>query len=187
MSAKRKILIFIAAITVVTGVIVYLVIVPTVIEIRKISQAIYNERLDLEKKYLRGQLLKKTIEDFEQIKPKKDQLTSAFLILGRELEFITSLEDIASQNQLIQNIQLNINEKKKREEFDEVPVTLTLQGNFLQTMNYLASLEKLNYYINLTSLKISAADQDQDSSTSLVTTILSGKVNAIGPDKEEKD
>jgi len=186
MSIKKKILIFFITIVAATSIIFYLIILPTVSEIRKISKAIYDERVDLEKKYLRGQLLKKTMEDFEMIKPKKNQLASVFLTLGQELNFITTLEKIAGENRLTPNIQLNINEIKEKDDIKEIPIILTVQGNFIQTMDYLSSLERLNYYINLSSLKLTAGSPNEASGSNIITTILSGKINAIDADQEKK-
>ena len=92
MSVKRKIIISVAAVLSVTFIVVYFIILPTIRDIKKISDAVYQERVDLEKKYLRGQLLKKTIQDFEKIKPQQEKLAAAFIKEGEELEFITALE-----------------------------------------------------------------------------------------------
>ena len=69
MSVKRKISVALVVVILILVGVVALVIWPTITDIRKISNAIYLERIDLEKKYLRGQLLRKTVDDFEKIKP----------------------------------------------------------------------------------------------------------------------
>ena len=52
MSVKRKIIISVAAVLSVTFIVVYFIILPTIRDIKKISDAVYQERVDLEKKYL---------------------------------------------------------------------------------------------------------------------------------------
>ena len=71
MNFKVKITISTIGVILIISLITVFIIIPTISDIKKISNPIYLERVDLEKKYLRGQLLKKTVSNFEEIKSQK--------------------------------------------------------------------------------------------------------------------
>lgn len=175
MGIKRKIIIFIGLVGATIGLIVYLIILPTIKDIKKISDAVYAERIDLEKKYIRGQLLKKTLEDFEKVKPEKEKLASIFVNQGGELEFITALEKIAAGRGLEQNIQLQAATGKKNEKnLYPLLLAVTVKGDFIEILKYLKDLEKINYYFNIFSLAIGLAEKT--SGNEAVNAILTGKI-----------
>ena len=169
MSLKLKTIIFVSINILLIVVISLAIILPITQDIKKIGEAIYRERVDLEKKYLRGQLLKKTISDFEKIKPQKDKLNTIFVIEGEELQFISHLEEIASLNNVRQTIELDTKNYENQERIKIFPLKITAQGNFAPIMKYLTDLEKLNYYFNISSVKM-GAEKD------LIITTLDGKV-----------
>lgn len=160
------------------GLIVYFIILPTIQDIKRISDAVYIERIDLEKKYVRGQLLKKTLEDFEKVKPEKEKLASIFIKEGKELEFITALEKIAAGHNLEQSIQLQTAIRGKGEK-NLYPLLLAvgINGDFIEILKYLKDLEKLNYYFNIFSLNIGLAAKNSENKA--VNAILTGKIYTI--------
>jgi len=166
MSLKRKILISIILVLLFTGLIAYFIIWPTVRDIRKISQSIYLERLDLEKKYQRGQLLRKTLADFEKIKPEREKLTSIFITEGKELDFITTLEKVALINNVNQEIKLKAEEKIKNGEgaksYLTTPLAVNISGNFIDVLKYLNSLQMLRYYFNIANFSLSSASANNN-------------------------
>src|SRR3989338_5790437 len=105
---QRKMIIMILTVLITSGLIVYFIILPTVKDIKKITASVYAERLDLEKKYLRGQLLKATVENFEKVKDQQPLLAGSFVAAGQELNFIQTLEKIANRHQIDQDLKLKI-------------------------------------------------------------------------------
>lgn len=160
MTIKRKIIISLIIFLIAISSIIYFIILPTINEIKRISNDIYFERVDLEKKYQRGQLLRVTIKNFEAIKPEKSKLESVFISEGKELEFITSLEKIANDNNLNQEIKLQEKIIKKQENnYYPLSLAISINGEFINTMKYLQSLEKLNYYFNISAMTINTDEQ----------------------------
>lgn len=181
MTIKKRITISTSIVVILTGLIIYFIILPTMQDIKKISNDVYIERVDLEKKYLRGQLLKKTIEDFERIKPEEDKLNSVFIIEGEELKFITALEKIAIFHSLKQDIRLQPNQDPGSGFYYTLPLEIMSRGEFVKILKYLQDLEKLNYYFNISSIVLSADNQNDDA----VTIILKGETYVL-PAKIEK-
>ena len=156
MSFRLKIIISIISVTIIILAIIMLVIIPTINDIRTISAAIFQERVDLEEKYLRGQLLKKTVSDFEKIKPQKDVLDSIFIHESDELAFISTLEDLSTENGVQQTLNLETRNIRENKGIKYFPLKITVEGSFVQVMNYLSGLENLKYYFNISSINLSA-------------------------------
>lgn len=183
MSGRKKILILISIVAAMICLIIYFVILPTVQDIMRISNAVTLERVDLEKKYLRGQFLKNIIENFEKIKPQEDKLVSIFIVRNEELKFITALEEIASQYDISQKLRLQpLDQISSKKVFYSLPMGATIQGSYIETLKYLKDLEQLNYYINFSSIKISSIGKlsGQDS----ISTTLDGHIYALVGEQE---
>src|SRR3989338_2026996 len=180
MSVKRKIIISVAAVLSVTFIVVYFIILPTIRDIKKISDAVYQERVDLEKKYLRGKLLKKTIQDFEKIKPQQEKLAAAFIKEGEELEFITALERVAAANGLSQIIKLQPTQDKTLEKkfYSPLPLTLNATGSFLNTLKYLSDLQNLKYYFNVSAITFSNQSANRNN-PEIINTNLAGEIYSL--------
>jgi Tfp pilus assembly protein PilO len=157
------------AVLVFITVIILFIIVPTVNDIKNISNSIYQERIELEKKYLRGQLLKKTVSDFEAIKPQQDILDEIFIKDGEELKFVSILEDLADNNGVRQNLDLQIKNTEEKKGIKHIPLKITVSGNFHQVMGYLNDLQMLKYYFNISDLRIT-------SDREMITATFSGLV-----------
>lgn len=182
MSTKQKIIIYLTSVIFVIGLIIYFIILPTLKDIKKISDDIYAERVDLEKKYQRGQLLRKTIENFEKVKPEKDKLTSAFIIANRELEFITTLENVASIHQLAQDIKFQRAQSEGANLAFPSSLELTVsKGSFTKILQYLKDLERLNYYFNISSINMDVASKGQ----SQPVTTLRGNVYTLSLEEKK--
>jgi len=154
MNFKVKITISTIGVILIISLITVFIIIPTISDIKKISNPIYLERVDLEKKYLRGQLLKKTVSNFEEIKSQKNKLDTIFIKEGEELKFISTLEGIASLNSVDQTIELRVKDVEEKRGTKTFPLKITAKGSFAQVMNYLTDLEGLDYYLNISSVDL---------------------------------
>ena len=182
MTIGRKIALYIIAVLIVTSLIIYFVILPTINDIKTINQAVYNEKLDLEKKYLRGQLLRKTIEDFEKIKPEQDKINSIFIKQGNELEFITALENIAANYNLEQKLSLRSDLPADSGIYYPLPLEISIRGNFINILKYLNDLEKLDYYFNIAELAVTAGQATEN----FTDTKLNGEIYMLSSSSMEQ-
>ncbi len=169
MNFKLKITISMIAVLIFIVIIILFVIVPTINDIKNISSSIYQERIELEKKYLRGQLLKKTVSDFEAIKPQQDILDEIFIKDGEELRFVSILEDLADNNGVRQSLELQTKNIEEKKGIKYIPLKITVSGKFQQVMSYLNDLEMLKYYFNISDIRI-ASDRE------LITATFGGLV-----------
>jgi len=155
---KNKITASLAGFLVVLLSLIYFIVIPTVREIKTMGDSIDAQREDLERKYIKGQSLKKLTENLNKIEPKLELLDQIFINKNRELEFITSLENKANKNQISQKINLKSPEKTENQNFQKTDLQLFARGGFIKQLQYLTDLEQLNYYINVKLLELSPAN-----------------------------
>jgi len=136
---------------------VFFIVVPTIKDIRAMGQAIENQKIDLQEKYIKGFSSRQLTENLKKIEPKLNLLDQIFINKNRELEFITTLENEAGKSQVSQKINLASPKPTENQEFQENNLELTASGGFNRLLRYLTDLETLNYYINIKTLDISSA------------------------------
>lgn len=170
---KKKIMLSIAAVALFVAGISYLVIYPTIRDIKDMSANIDAQRTDLEKKYVRGQSLNKLANNLKKVEPKMELLDKIFINQNRALEFITTLEEVASSNNVEQKINLMTDRSDKIFEFTRTPLQITLTGSFNNVMAYLIKIESLNYYININNIDMVKAGNGQDGGPQVSAQIMS--------------
>ena len=166
--------------------IIFFVIVPSLQDILKLSNEIQTQREALEDMYQRGQNLKKTHEQFDQIQTETSKIKDLLLKKGEELNFITSLEEVASQNNVIQNIQLDTNNINHQNGYATMPAKLNLSGRYQDILGYLIDLEKLNYYLNITHIALNSEGSRSFSSKTRINPIPLEPLRDAGEDKAER-
>lgn len=153
MNSEKKIKIYLLIITGLVLLTIFFLIRPNLLEIKKLSQRIENEQKTLEELRLKGQTLSKAKKELKEIEGKIPLVEKAFLLEGRELEFITSLEEISRRNNISQDINLGTKQEFKNG-YKVMPVNLSLRGDFVNFIKYLLEIEKLDFYFNIDSLNI---------------------------------
>ncbi len=178
MSIKRKIILYLAGVVIFTGLIFYFIILPTIKDIQKINSDVLAERIDLEKKYQRGQLLKKTIQNFETIKPEEEKLDKIYVIEGEELKFITALENIANKYNIAQDIGLAEKSSALAAGYSTLGLKITANGSFTDLLRYLKDIEKMPTYLNISNISLATGDKNQANGLK-ITANLDGNIFVI--------
>lgn len=145
---------------------IYFIIMPTIKDIETMSRAIEEQKIDLEEKYVKGNSLRQLAENLKKIEPKLSLLDQIFINKNRELEFITTLENEASDSQVSQKINLSSPKATENQEFQKNSLKLFTKGGFNQQLRYLMNLESLAYYINVKSLELAPAAGGEKTETS---------------------
>ncbi len=167
MLSSKKIIITLATLLIIVIGLSAMVIYPNGKRIKELSQDIYTKRVEAEKIFNRGQNLRSVIEQYNKIKPTLSKLKSVFVTENKELDLFTSLETLASNLQLEPEVKLSSSESSKKDR--KLPLQIKLQSNYAQLLNYLVGLEDLDYYINISSLRLAAT---KDKSSQSLTTLL---------------
>lgn len=184
MNIKRKIIALLIIIVVFMGGIGYFIVLPTINDIKTIKEAVQFEKIDLEKKYQRGQLLNKVLEEFEKIQLEEDKLKSVFIRQGEELQFVTSLEEIAENFNIKQKLKLeDVSEKRPDLLYSTLKLSVDTQGRFIDTLKYIEKINQLSYYYNVQEISITDIS-NLPSVEGLVETKMQGDIYIIAPNKE---
>jgi len=142
------------------------IIIPTVNEIQSIKTDITMERMELEEKFRQGQLIRKVLQDFKEAKNEQKTLEAVYIEPGKELNFITHLENLALSHNLEQTLTKTAGDKN---EDTRLPIEIRLEGNFIQAMRYIADLESMDYYFLISDIRIlSKNTKTGETSTSVV-------------------
>lgn len=162
LNLKNRIIITITIILILMVAITYLIVIPTLSEIKKMGSEIEAQRIDLEKKYVKGQSLKKLSENLKKIEPNLFVFDQIFINQGRALEFITTLEEIAGRHNVTQKLSLMTEKSDKSNGYTKTPLNFITEGDFKDIMAYLADIENLNYYVNIYSMEMSTIKSKDD-------------------------
>ena len=159
---KKKIVISAISFFLVILGIIWFIVIPSIRDIKMIRDSIEEQRIGLEKKYIRGQSLKGLSEKIKKVEEKIEDIDNIFVDKDKGLEFIKALEDLAEKNNVIQKINISIDDKVFEDDFKKIPIQLFLQGNLDDQANYLVGLEAMEYYINVDSIDISSVTPGKD-------------------------
>lgn len=173
MNFRAKMIVFLFSSLIGVFIVVLIIFVPAVKDIKKISNTIILEKEDLESKYQRGLLLKKIKKSADDIQEEKVTIDQLYIETGKELEFVDAIEKQANQYNISLALQLNTDEIVNTGSIQILPLGMTLNGNFVQILNYLYELEKQSYYLNISSIDITNTSGRDTISMSLDGTIYS--------------
>jgi hypothetical protein len=149
MSIINKIIIIFIVFFISISLILFYIIIPTVREIKKLNEYIYQEQKDLEVKFQKVRRIKKIRQNFLKIEPYFPQLNSIYLTEDKKIEFFTFLEKIAQKH----NLKLDLN-LLPIESSEVIVLQFDLEGEYFDFLKYLIDLEKLDYYININKILI---------------------------------
>ncbi len=154
---KKKIsylgLIFLAA----SLLIVYLALIPALDAIKIKRAEIVTQKIELEQKLNKEKNMASLSTKVKKVEPFVDKLMNVYINQNRELEFITTLEGIASENNISQSLNLNLDNSNQTSSYNIVPLEISASGTYNNLLAYLIALETMNYYINVTSWQFSSS------------------------------
>jgi Tfp pilus assembly protein PilO len=161
---KNK-LVYLSAIfvSIVVGV-VFIAVLPTINEIKNLRKNIISKKIELEETLIKERNMSKLNEKVKIIEPKLEELNNIFINENKELEFITTLEGVAINNNVKQTINLMTESAIAENGYKKIPLNLSVTGNFINVVKYLTEIESLNYYIDIKNFNISSENKKIDGS-----------------------
>jgi Tfp pilus assembly protein PilO len=152
--------------------IIYLLIFPSINNIKNLRISIVNQKIDEATRISKEKNMDRLNEKLKKIEPELEQVKNIFLVRDRELEFITALEGIADKDNISQKINLNTDTATNLQQIKKIPITITITGTFQNFIKYLNDLENLRYYININTVNL-ASTQNMSSGAETVTAQIS--------------
>lgn len=158
LNTEKKTLIKLSIFSVITAMIILGVIIPTFRYIRNLEEETSHLREYLEKKYENTRTLRSSKKKIDEIQSVVSIYPNYLFYRGDELKLITSLENLANNNKVIQKI-----DSSNLDKFgDTINLSLTINGDYQHILKYLVALESSNYYFTITNLQLSSAFNPQN-------------------------
>lgn len=132
--------------------IIFGVLTPTLIGIKKTSEESYKLRLLLEEKYQQSLNSRITKKRLDEIKDAVANFDAFIFKSGDELKLITFLENLSSKHNLVQSINSSNLDKVGNNRIANI--SLNLKGRYPDALRYIAELESSDYFINIQQLDL---------------------------------
>ncbi len=127
-------------------------LLPSITDIKNISQEIKDRKQVLSQKQLKGQNIQKNIDELSRIK-KTVNTYSVFVAKENELEFIENLETTAKKYFVSQDIKISALDENNEM---KLKIIINSEGKFIDLVRYAHSLETQKYYLNIESFVINS-------------------------------
>lgn len=167
-NAKNRITTSIIALVILTITMIIFIIYPSASRIKELGHEIDIQKNELDAIYARGQNLNKTIKQYAIVKPKINELNNIYLQTGEELKLITDLEQSATTTGVNLDKQLASN-KDDQGGIKILPLQLTVVSDFSGIIKFIGELEKMNYYLNISNVRITKSTNNPTLSSLLLT------------------
>ena len=156
MSDNKKNIIWLGVTTAVFVAVIVLLITPLMQNISSLTKDHYDKRVKLAILQKQSSNITTMKRDYSKIQDDINAISQVFIPKKETLKFISTLENMAAQNNVTQKIQLEgirISDlEQETREVKQMPIGLSLSGDFNNIVKYLNQIESLSYYINFNKL-----------------------------------
>lgn len=139
--------------------------------VKEANLMLINHRVDFETKIIKEVKFSKISKNLSKIEDEIKIIDKSFIDQNKKLEFITMFEGLADDNKI--KMIMDISFDKINTKNYSVPLNLTLSGSQQNLLDLLVSIENLDYYININTIKISSIN-NATAKSSMLDKISSG-------------
>jgi len=150
-SLKNKIYLTSGIMTLVVIGLWLIVISPSIVKIKSYNADIHDKRVTLEILQKQKAQIDTLEREYKKIQEDTKQISQVFIFRERTLDFISLMENIASEYQISQEISLE-ELGKSGGDIQKLTLQLNLKGDFINLIKYINKIETLDYYIDINSL-----------------------------------
>lgn len=154
--------------------IIFGVLIPTLLSIKKTSDESYKLRLILEQRYEQSLRSRVTKQKLGEIKETIAGFSEFIFKSGNELSLITFLESLATTHRLEQTISNSNLDKIDKDQTAQI--SLSLVGNYPDILSYIADLESSRYFIYIEQMHIKPAFDKNGQANQIATLDLTIKL-----------
>jgi len=157
MDAIKKTILTILILIVAGALIVFFIITPSIHDINAFNDRIQIERVSIENKYTNRRNIKNVIADLKYVNDGIAMIENNFIInKDKIVDFVSNLESIANDSNMTQDIKITPQNIGKEKLVQKYPLHITLSGDYIDTLKYLNSIEKSNFYLTIESINITS-------------------------------
>ncbi len=130
--------------------------IPSVLSIHTLIGKIAIEQGKIDERYALRRYVRNSVANLAETKRKLGALSSVALQDGKELDFVTSLENTSAATGVTEELTLEtVNQKALSPWEREIPVKITVHGDYPKVVDYLNGIERGPYVIVIESLQVS--------------------------------
>lgn len=156
MSILSRVLISVVTLVFGLAVLFLVVIIPTISNMKSLSQAIEEERLRIEKTTSGALGLRNTASNFQKVKEALPQLLEFFVKPGREIELFTLLEEKGRKSEITERLRLGELQAAKHS-LSALPLEIELRGKLDSTLEFLDELQTATLLLPLENIELRAS------------------------------
>lgn len=156
----QKIIYFVLLMIVIIAVLGWFVIKPSAEDIKSIREDIKEQRIELERKYLEGLNARLVSQKADEIKGNLEVLDGIFIKKEGYLSLVTSIERLAGENNLQEELNILNNNAEDKRTYKVVPVHIEAKGEFNDLLAFVHDLKNTSYQFNINSLRIRSENPD---------------------------
>ncbi len=152
--------------------------VPSVLAIRSLISQIAEAQGKIDARYALRRYVRNSMTSLVDTKHRLGGLSGMALQEGRELDFVTAIENAASATGVDQQPDLQtVNQKQLSPWERAIPLRLHVTGDFPKVMQFLNAVERLPYAVTFTSIAIATPRQSSEfTKTGIVEADFQGTV-----------
>jgi len=133
------------------------VAIPSVFKIRSLTQAMFDQQAEIERRYILRNYVKNTLTDIDTAHAQLESIQSTYIREGEELTFIQDMEHAASITGVTQELSLEtVNQIEITLWEREIPLKVKVKGPFTQINAWLNEVEHLGYYVIFNTMSFTA-------------------------------
>lgn len=151
----KKIIVRVGALSLLALIIVFGIFVPTLSYVKKTSDESYKLRMFMEQKYEQSLRSRITRKKLGEIKNSAANFEPFLFKPGDELKLITFLEALSAKHNITQTINNSTLDKTSGNQM--ASISMSLDGNYKDTLRYIAELEASDYFIYINQMQFSPA------------------------------
>jgi len=169
---KNRFLISTIAFGILLVAIFVLIIIPAISEIRIINKQVLEERIRLEKLYVKGQLQKTVRKNYESVEVKTGFLNKFILDENQELMYVTAIEQSAADEKVDLVISVGETKRKPQQRFSTLNFVFNVSGAWENIARWMEKVEELDYYTNMQEITIISLEKDKEAGTRTATATI---------------
>lgn len=153
----QKLFLFLTTLLIIILGISITILYPTVKTILSLGSDISQIQQSMEEKYEISQKLRRSFQEIDEVEKNTAKYSQAYIKKGDELGVITDLEKIATENNIVQNMNMTLVENQGTDKVampEYYRISFVNNGSFTDQISYLEALNKLPYYLIIQNINL---------------------------------
>jgi hypothetical protein len=155
LTLEQKIKLYSGTMSVALLLVVTTVIYPSWRAVGYLQEEITQTETALEEEYNRSRELQRSLRELDRVQKATEIFSSAYIVPGDELSFITTLEQMAEDADITQTLSIQDGgESLANPAMKPYTISFSLQGDFAKIMAYLQTLETAPFMLRIPSITL---------------------------------